>query len=148
MIEFEGSTIVDRPIEDVFSFVSNPVNIPSYQDKVVSTRVVSQDPLGKGTQFVETVQMGPGKMDVTCEITAYEAPRRVVFMARSHAVHCDAEYAFEPAPGGTRVRIVGVARLQGWRRLLEPLMRREIRRGIPRELQLIRERVSTRKEAA
>ena len=99
MIDFEGSTIVDRPIEDVFAFVSNPANIPSYQNKVVSTRIVSQGPVGKGTRFLETVQIGPGKMDVTCEIAAYEAPRRVAFIARNAVVHCDAEYVSSLRPG-------------------------------------------------
>jgi uncharacterized protein YndB with AHSA1/START domain len=142
MITFEGTTVVHAPIEDVFAFVSNPANIPSYQDKVVSAQITSHGPVGKGTQFEETVQMGPGKMHVTCSIVAYEPARRVAFAARSNMVHCDAEYAFEATPEGTRVRITGAASLQGWRKLLEPLMRGQIRGAVPRELELIRERVA------
>lgn len=107
MIDFEGSAVVERPIEEVFAFVANPTNIPSYQDKVISTEITSKGTLGEGTQFLETVQMGPGKMHVSCVVTAYDAPRRVAFSARGSMVHCDAEYVFEAAAGGTRVHIKG-----------------------------------------
>jgi len=146
MIDFEGSLVIEASPDALFSFVSNPENIPHYQAKVVSTRITSVGPVGQGTRFEETVAMGPGKMHVSCEIVAHDAPRRVAFSARGKAVHCDAEYTFEPAPGGTLVRIVGCANLQGFRKVMEPLMRGQIRGGVKQELALIRERMTSSPE--
>jgi uncharacterized protein YndB with AHSA1/START domain len=142
MIDFEGSLVIDASPDALFAFVSNPENIPHYQSKVVATRITSVGPVGQGTRFEETVAMGPGKMHVACEIVTFEAPRRVAFSARGKAVHCDAEYTFEPVPGGTRVRVAGCARLQGFRKVMEPLMRGQIRGGVRQELALIRERMA------
>jgi len=138
MIDFQGSIVIPAPPETVFSFVANPQNIPRYQTQVVSLNVSSPGPLGRGTQFEEVVAVGPGKMHVRCEIVGWEPHRRVAFVARGPAVHCDAEYSFDPTPEGTRLRVLGQARLQGWRVLLEPLMRGKIRAAVPGELALVR----------
>ena len=147
MINFEGSIVVPCAPEEAFSFVSNPTNIPRYQDKVVSVTLLSEGNLRQGTRFEEVVKMGPGKMSVACEVVEYTQPRRVAFTARGSMVHCDAEYSFAPVPGGTRVSVAGKAQLQGWRRILEPLMRGEIRRGIPNELRLIQQRLAPQEAA-
>ena len=147
MIDFEGSLVIACAPEAAFSFVSNPANIPSYQDKVISVTVLSQGRIGKGTRFEEIVKMGPGKMAVSCEIVEYGEPRRVAFSARGTMVHCDAEYSFAPVPGGTRISIAGRAQLQGWRRLLEPLMQSQIRGAVQGELRLIQERLTSQATA-
>jgi hypothetical protein len=78
---------------------------------------------------------------VVQELTDFERPKRLTY--RSDAMG-NAEMKFElgPAPGGTRLRILGEAHPPGPMRLLEPLMRlmmvphvRDMAAGIKRQLE-------------
>jgi hypothetical protein len=139
MIEFKGSIAVERSPEDVFAFVADPTNRPKYQHQLVGSRVVTSGPVRTGTQFEESMKLGPWKLRTACEVVACEAPRRFAFAARNRMLSYQGELAVESAPGGARLTISGRAELVGWRRMLQPMLRAECRRTLPRELRRIRE---------
>ena len=70
---------------------------------------------------------GPIKGMLEMELVELDPDRRVVF----HVTHPDldwtADSTLEAAGSGTRLTYAGELRLLGWRRLLEPLMGREVR---------------------
>ena len=135
MIEFKGSIAVERSPDDVFAFVADPANRPKYQHNVAGSRVVGDGPVRAGSTFEEVLKMGPWKLRTAGEVIAYEAPRRCVIAARNGMVNYRGEFAVEDAPGGTRLTISGSAELVGWRRILQPMLRAECSRNLPRELQ-------------
>jgi uncharacterized protein YndB with AHSA1/START domain len=51
MIEFENTVRVDRPITDVFAFLSDLENIPKWNYYVVEVRKLSDGPIGIGTTY-------------------------------------------------------------------------------------------------
>jgi carbon monoxide dehydrogenase subunit G len=138
MIEINGEIVVERPVESVFAFVSDPANTPRYQPDIVSTRVETPGPVRRGTRFNETMKMGPWKLDSSCEVVEHERPRLVTFAATGRTLHYRCHFTFEPAPQGTRIRIVGAAQLQGWWRLMEPMMRAGMRKAVPQQLARMR----------
>jgi len=138
MIEINGEIVVEKPIEAVFAFVSDPTNTPRYQPDIVSTRVETPGPVRLGTRFKETMKMGPWKLDSSCEVVEFERPGGVTFEATGQTLRYRCRFMFEPVPNGTRIRIAGTARLQGWRRLMEPMMRAGMRKAVPQQLARMR----------
>jgi len=138
MIEINEEIVVEKPVEEVFAFVSDPANTPRYQPDIVASRIETPGPVRLGTRFNETMKMGPWKMDSSCEVVAFERPRNVTFAATGRTLHYRCQFLFEPVPQGTRIRIAGVARLQGWWRLMEPMMRAGMRKAVPQQLARMR----------
>ena len=51
MLEFENTIRVDRPIVEVFAFLSDLENIPKWNYYVVEVRKLSDGPIGIGTRY-------------------------------------------------------------------------------------------------
>jgi len=77
---------------------------------------------------------GPFKGPIHFELTALEPNRRVEYRLTHPGFDWRAEVDVEPRPGGSRLTNWGEYRLLGWRRVLEPIVAREIRNGEAAEL--------------
>lgn len=51
MIQFENTIRVDRPIDEVFAFLSDPENFPKWNYYVLDVRKLSNGPIGVGTIY-------------------------------------------------------------------------------------------------
>jgi carbon monoxide dehydrogenase subunit G len=138
MIEINGEIVVEKPVEAVFAFISDPTHTPRSQPDIVSTEVETPGPVRRGTRFRETMKMGPWRLDSSCEVVEHEAPSRVTFEATGRVLRYACRFTFEPIPEGTRLRIAGTAGLAGWRRILEPMLGAGMRKAVPQQLARMR----------
>ena len=51
MLEFENTIAIDRPIDEVFVFLSDFENIPTWNYYVLEVRQLSESPIGIGTTY-------------------------------------------------------------------------------------------------
>jgi uncharacterized protein YndB with AHSA1/START domain len=84
---------------------------------------------GVGTTGRFQMAEGPFKGVLRMEIVELDPDRRVVFHVTHPALDWTATSTAAPQGSGTRFTYAGELRLKGWRRLLEPLMAGEVRRG-------------------
>jgi hypothetical protein len=54
--EFSGSTVIDRPIADVFAFLVAGTNDPKFSPRVLEIRKTADGPVGVGTTFESKVK--------------------------------------------------------------------------------------------
>jgi len=121
MARIETSTVIGRPVEEVFDQWADGRLYNDWSQAAVKkdVRLLTPEPIGVGSRFRGTFQ-GNGEMEY--EIAGYDRPRRLAMRAATkvgeltHAINC------EPADGGTRVTQVGEARFKGVFRLLQPLL--------------------------
>src|SRR5438128_11959491 len=101
MIEAEGETVIERPIEEVFDFLVDSRNEPEWLPGAVRVELVGDGPVGKGARFVgEYARAGR----VELELVEYERPIRVTFRARARIVEFDDAVVLSSEDGRTRVR--------------------------------------------
>jgi uncharacterized protein YndB with AHSA1/START domain len=81
--EFSGSTVIDRPIEDVFAFLAAGTNDPKFSPRVQEIRMTTDGPVGVGTIFESTVKDAGMKTGRTFELTAFEPPTKIRWTERS-----------------------------------------------------------------
>ena len=112
-----GSVGIDRPVGDVFEFVADGLNGPSWRSGVLDVEHVSGH--GVGAVYRQGVK-GPGgrRIPADYEITEFEPGRRLAFRAIAGPVRPSGDYRFEAANGGTRLTFSLRAELSGWKRLL------------------------------
>jgi uncharacterized membrane protein len=51
MLEFENIIYIDRPVDEVFAFLSDFENIPKWNYYVLEVRQLSESPIGVGTTY-------------------------------------------------------------------------------------------------
>lgn len=127
-IREELSVVIDRPIEEVFAFATEPENEPLWQSTSLETEQTSGGPVGVGTTFRNTSKFLGRRIDSTYEVTENEPPRRQCVRVTSGPIPGSGCYLFEPAEGGTRFTQRFEAEIGGFFRLAEPLVGRAIRR--------------------
>ena len=130
MITIEHSVVINRPIEDVFAFLSNIENESQWQTGLVESAQTSQGPLGVGTTGREVRQFLGRRMESTYEITQYEQNRKLGFKTTSGPIPMEGGYTLESAEGGTKLDFLMQGEAGGFFKLAEPILARMVRRQI------------------
>ena len=94
---------------------------------------------GVGTRGQFTFPGGPLKGTYTMEIVRLDPDRRLDLRVDGAALRWISRIDLEPEGDGTRMTYAGDISLLGWRRLLEPLFRREAAAGEAREAERLRD---------
>ena len=128
-IKQEHSVVIDRPIEEVFAFVTNPNNDSLWQAWTLETEQTSEGPLDVGSTLRSTAKMLGRRIEVTMEVTENDPPHRQCVRITSGPIPATGCYQLEPAEGGsTRFRQTFEGEVGGFFRLAEPVMGRVISR--------------------
>jgi uncharacterized protein YndB with AHSA1/START domain len=96
--EFSASTVIDRPIAEVFGFLAQGTNDPKFSPRVQEIRQATDGPIGVGTLFESTVKDAGMTSSRTFELTTVEAPTRIRWTERSKNMVTvpDGGYDLEP----------------------------------------------------
>jgi uncharacterized membrane protein len=129
MINVEVSTVINRPIPEVFAFVANLENHPKWETDFQEVKRLTSTPGGVGTLFQCVLKM-PGKsMTSKFEITEYEVNKKIAFEGElAGPAKPKGSYIFESVAPGTKVTALPRPQLRGLFKLLEPIMAGYIRR--------------------
>jgi uncharacterized protein YndB with AHSA1/START domain len=84
--EFSASTVIDRPIADVFAFLADGTNDPKFSPRVQEIRKTTDGPVGVGTVFESTVKDAGMTTSRKFELTDVQAPTRIRWTERSKNV--------------------------------------------------------------
>lgn len=80
-----NSVVIDRPIEAVFAFVTDPTTSSQWQENLISSEVLTPGPMSVGTRIKEIRQVRKAEKQVVWEITTYEPPikRNYIYIDKS-----------------------------------------------------------------
>jgi hypothetical protein len=81
--EFSGSTVIDRPIDEVFGFLADGTNDPKFSPRVQEIRKTTDGPISVGTVFESKVKDAGMTTRRQFELTAFEAPTKIRWAERS-----------------------------------------------------------------
>jgi Polyketide cyclase / dehydrase and lipid transport len=75
MVRIDGEIVIGRPVDEVFDFVADERNEPSYNHQMTAVELVTEEPIGPGSRFQAELRMGGRPIDLTVEFTRFERPR-------------------------------------------------------------------------
>ena len=104
MARIQGEIIIHRPVEEVFDFVADERNEPRYNPRMLSSELLSPEPVGLGSRFRAEMRTRPRPLVMTTEFTGYDRPRRLASTTRMSTMDIQGALTFDPVPGGTRMR--------------------------------------------
>jgi carbon monoxide dehydrogenase subunit G len=105
MITFDLSTLVDRPMLDVFTFLSNPLNLPKWQSMVASIEPVLPDAVGVGSKYRVAAEMLGRKIDGLMEITTFAPPNKFGFTNQAGPMQVTVIVALKPVGTGAKIAL-------------------------------------------
>jgi uncharacterized protein YndB with AHSA1/START domain len=128
MIDITVESDVERPVAEVFDYVTDPSKLATWQTNTVSAVQEGDGPVGLGTRIRE-VHRGPGGREAksVVEVSEYE-PNRTFALRVVEGTPIHARITFEQLDDGTLMRFRVHGRLGGAMRILEPLVRPALRR--------------------
>jgi uncharacterized membrane protein len=102
----EASVLIDRPVEEVFAFVSNPENDEQWESDISEVAKTSEGPLGEGATYRGVLHFLGQHIEWTSEITAYLPNEKVEFSVTTGPIQLEERATFEPVQGGTKITVV------------------------------------------
>jgi len=127
MAEYEQSVWIDRPVEEVFEFATNPEKEPLWNTGMVESEIVSEGPMGVGTR-VRSVNRALGRnTESTWEVTEYEINRKKAVKSTSGPMPFRAASVFESVEGGTNLTFSMQAEAGGISKVIAPIIVRMLK---------------------
>lgn len=106
--QFEVTTQVDRPVEEVFAYLANGENDPEFSPRVQEMTKTTDGPTGVGTVYRSMVKDGGIRTRREFRITEFDPPTKIRWteITKNLVTAEEGGYDLEPVPGGkTRVRL-------------------------------------------
>ena len=138
MIDVEKSIIIQRPVEEVFNYVSNLTHSAEWQNGLTEVRQITDKPLGVGTQYALVRTFMGRKMEANNEITEFTPDVKVAFKTISGPIPLEASYQFETAEQGTKFTSKIEMQPKGFVSLAEPLISASLQRDVEANLNVLK----------
>jgi hypothetical protein len=122
MVRIQGSTIIARPVEEVFDFVADERNEPRYNPRMVRADKITPGPVGNGTRWSATVRSRGRPLNVEIEVTDYSRPRRLGSTTNLWTAQIRGALTFEPDTVGTRMTWAWELRPRGVLKVMKPVL--------------------------
>lgn len=147
MIAFSTSVNIARPIDEVFSYLSDLRNLPAWNSAVQVTRSTSTETTRVGSTYTMERQLPTGHATNQLEITAYDQPREFAIGTTSGPTPFRYRYRFSMESSETVVQLEAQVELPRAAALLGRLAVSGVRRGVDDNLATLKQILERRPSA-
>jgi uncharacterized protein YndB with AHSA1/START domain len=130
MIAFETSVRIERPMAEVFDYVSDPRTFPRWNSAVSAVHSLSSSEDLEGSRYVMERDLPSGRALNELEIVARDRPTEFVVRTISGPTPFVYRYRFAGENGETVVRLDAEVELDGIASVLAPVARRMVKGGV------------------
>jgi uncharacterized membrane protein len=134
VITFETSVRVERPIEEVFAFVSEPLLFPRWHSAVETVHGTSGERGGSGSTYSMQRQLPTGQVENELEVFSRVHPTKFGVRTTLGPTPFLYRYRFASHGADTVVHLDASVELPGVTTVLGPLAARGVRRGVDANL--------------
>jgi uncharacterized protein YndB with AHSA1/START domain len=144
MLRVDHSVVVERPIDEVFAYLTDPETAPEWQGSALEARLEGDGPMRAGSRVIETRKLLGRRMESTMEVVEHEPPRRFVIRVSSGPVPFTVTNVLSEADGGTRLDATVEGEPGRFFRLAEPLVARAVERELHNNLATFKDVMESR----
>jgi hypothetical protein len=145
MINLNLSTVICKPVTQIFDFVSTPENDFQWQYGTLAANKLSMDVGALGTFFRSVGHLMGQRVISTFEVTEYEPNRKYGFRSISGPLNSHTSYTFEMEGGGTKVNISAQLNVTNSFQLNEIILEKKMRKQLKENLALLKEILETKR---
>ncbi len=141
MIAFATDVRIDRPIEDVFSYVSDPLEFPRWNSAVQAVRKAPAGENDLAATYLIERELPTGRTVDELEVVASERPHAFGIRVAAGPTPFLYRYRFSAEGGATVIQLHAEVELPAPARLLPQLARRAVKKGVDDNLATLRQLV-------
>ena len=144
MAPIVASTEISRRPEEVFAYLTDPTNLPDWQESVVRVEGHTGGPVTGTKTLHVTRHVGPRDMRMAVEVGNLDPPRSWTVRGLDGPVRGDVNGRVDPLDDGARSRVTIEVNLHGHGigKVIVPLVaRRQVQKEMPLNMQRLRERL-------
>ena len=123
---------IARPLDEVFAFVADVRNRPSWDDSVDSEELTSPEPIGVSSTVRTRLRSMGREYEYTWEIVDHEPSRHMKVESTSGPFPTTLDFRFDTQGDGTRVQASVTGRPTGMMRALQPMIARTTQKNLDR----------------
>lgn len=123
MIRLTNSIEIERPVEEVFAYVSDVTNDPAWHTDILDARRIDSGPIGIGSEFEVRIQPFMGQSTGRVAVTVHQPSAGFELSGRLGPMEPVIRYRFRRANGETEVEREVSMQPPGLMRLLAPVLR-------------------------
>ncbi|MEZ4670715.1 MAG: SRPBCC family protein [Anaerolineae bacterium] len=138
MFQIESSITINKPIDEVFTFISDNENDPKWCVPVVETTRVVGDAPGANTRYTFASKADLFMLRGEFTILEFEPPIRVTWEGTSSVNRFSGAYSLEASEGGTLLTESATLEAKWFLRLMESSMSRQVEASVVKQLQLLK----------
>jgi uncharacterized membrane protein len=131
MAKVETNIVVNRPVGEVFQFISVNENALQWQPGLVETRITN-DIQGVGRAWTDVVQFLGRRLEIPFQLTEWQPDRQIAFQSTGGPIPMQGSYTFEStpegAPAGAQVTFLLTGEPGGFFKLAEPVLMQILQR--------------------
>jgi carbon monoxide dehydrogenase subunit G len=127
MINLDLSTLIDRPVKEVFAFVSNLNNMAKWNSAVVRLEQITPGDVGVGTRFKSVGEMMGRRIEGEVQVTSYEPDTKTGFQMNAGPMQMNVTISFKPVGTGTKVSLNAQGNPAGVFKLAEGIMQGRVK---------------------
>lgn len=105
MTTVSSSTTINKPVETVFSFVTQPENTKTMTPGILEVKVTPPGPVALGSTLHYTSEYAGKKYESAVQVSAYEPNKKWATKTTGVPRPQETVYAFEPAGGGSKLTV-------------------------------------------
>ena len=127
MINLDFGVLIDRPMKDVFAFVSNPNNMSKWNLAIVSLEQVNPGKVDVGSKFKTVGEMMGRRIEGDMQITAYEPDTKCGFQVTAGPMQVNLTLTLKTVGTGTKVSLNAQGNPGGLFKLAEGVMAGQVK---------------------
>jgi uncharacterized membrane protein len=139
VIRFELEVVVDRPVEEVFAYVTDVRNLPSWQASADEAAWEDDGPVQRGSRMRERRTFMGRTLESTLEVSAFEPQRRFELEAAGGPLPLRVRHEFEPENGSTRIHVVAEGEPGGLFKFAERMAAKQAERQFTRDFERLKQ---------
>lgn len=144
MIDLSISTMIYRPIGQVFDFMSTPENDFQWQYGTLDSTRTSGDSSKVGTLFQSIGHFMGHRILSTFEVTEYEPNKRYGFKSLSGPLLSQTSYTFEMAHSSTKINVSIQANVANFFQENEGIIGKKMKRQLKENLAILKNLLEAR----
>ncbi len=145
MVRIAFPVDIERPVEEVFAYVTDPDRLPEWQDTTISVTQEPGGPMHEGALLREVRRAPFGRrVESLVEVSRYEPNRAFDLHIVDGPLPIDGAHRFSGAGGHTRIDFEAAGELPRALRPAGPLLKRMMRRQFTAYYRRLKENLEAR----
>ncbi len=138
-IDVTVETLIQRTRDEVTSYAMNPDHDAEWISGIVEAKMLTEPPLGVGTQVSRVAKFLGKRIEYVLEVVAYDSSSLMEMKSIKGPFPMEVSYQFQETGDGTLARIHVQGEASGFFKIAIPIMARSVKKSVSKDLKALKQ---------